>query len=98
MCNSAVPVHHQCPALLLGRCQAAELGTLCGTILGVGAGPGWPLVGSNHYYYYCYFLGSHIWHMEVPRLVVQLDIQLPAYGTDTAMQDPSRVCDLHHSS
>jgi len=34
--------------------------------------------------------------MEVPRLGVQLNLQLPAYAT--AMQDPSRVCDLYHSS
>ena len=24
------------------------------------------------------FLGLHLWHMEVPRLVVQLELQLPA--------------------
>ena len=36
--------------------------------------------------------------MEVPRLRVELELQLPAYTTATAMQDPSRVCDLHHSS
>ena len=33
--------------------------------------------------------------MEVPRLGVELELQLPAYTTAT---DPSRVCDLHHSS
>ena len=32
--------------------------------------------------------------MEVPRLGVKLELQLPAYAT--AMQDPSHVCDLHH--
>ena len=36
--------------------------------------------------------------MEVPRLGVELELQLPAYTTDTAMQDPSCVCDLHYSS
>ena len=36
--------------------------------------------------------------MEVPRLGVQLELQLPANTTATAMQDLSRVCDLHHSS
>jgi len=36
--------------------------------------------------------------MEVPRLGVQLELQLQAYTTATAMPDPSRVCDLHHSS
>ena len=36
--------------------------------------------------------------MEVPRLGVKLELQLPAYATATAMQDPSWVCDLHQSS
>ena len=36
--------------------------------------------------------------MEVPRLRVQLELQLPAYITATATSDPSRSCDLHHSS
>jgi len=36
--------------------------------------------------------------MEVPRLGVQSELQLPAYTTAIAMQDPSRVCDLHYSS
>ena len=33
--------------------------------------------------------------MEVPRLGVQLELQLPAYTTATVMPDPSHVCDLH---
>ena len=37
-------------------------------------------------------------HTEVPRLGVKLRLQLPAYTTVTATQDPSYVCDLHHSS
>ena len=36
--------------------------------------------------------------MEVPRLGVKLELQLLAYATTTAMQDPSCVCYLHHSS
>ena len=36
--------------------------------------------------------------MEVPRLVVQLELQLPAYTTAIAMQDPSHIFNLHHSS
>ena len=36
--------------------------------------------------------------MEVPRLGVQSELQLPAYTTATATPDTSRVCDLHHSS
>ena len=36
--------------------------------------------------------------MEVPRLGVEWELQLPTYTTATAMQDQSRVCNLHHSS
>ena len=36
--------------------------------------------------------------MEVPRLGGQSELQLPAYETAAAMQDPSRVCNLHHNS
>ena len=36
--------------------------------------------------------------MKVPRLGVQLELQLLAYTMATAMQDPSHICDLHHSS
>ena len=35
--------------------------------------------------------------MEILRLGVKLELQLPTYTTATAMQDPSRVCDLHCS-
>ena len=44
------------------------------------------------------FLGPHLQHMEVPRLGVQLELQLPACITTTAMQDLSCVCSLHRSS
>ena len=44
------------------------------------------------------FLGPHLRPMEVPRLGVQSELQLPVYTTATAMLDPSHVCDLHHSS
>ena len=36
--------------------------------------------------------------MEVPRLGVILELQLPAYTTGRAMQDLSHICDLYHSS
>ena len=47
-----------------------------------------------------FFLGGRLeqQHMEVPRLGVESEIQLPAYTTATARWDPSRVCDLYHSS
>ena len=42
------------------------------------------------------FLGPHLWHMEVPRLGVKWELQLLAYTTATATQDPNQVCDLPH--
>ena len=45
-----------------------------------------------------FFLGPHPWHLEVPRLVVESELQLPAYATVTAMADLSHICDLHCSS
>ena len=33
--------------------------------------------------------------MEVPRLGVESELQLPVYTTVTAMQDPSHICNLH---
>ena len=44
------------------------------------------------------FLGLHMWPIKVPRLGVQLELQLPAYTAATTMWDPSGICDLHHSS
>ena len=35
---------------------------------------------------------------KVPRLGVESDLQLLAYTIDTATWDPSRVCDIYHSS
>ena len=36
-------------------------------------------------------------HVEVPRLGVELELQLLAYETATAIPDLSCICDLHHS-
>ena len=44
------------------------------------------------------FLGPHPRHMELPRLGVESELQLPAYAIATATQDPSQVSDLYHSS
>ena len=46
----------------------------------------------------CCFLGPHLWYTEVPRLGVELTLQLPVHTTATATWDPSGVCHLHHSS
>ena len=47
--------------------------------------------------FYYFFLWPHLCHMEVPRLGVEGELQLPACTTDTARQDLSHICDLHHS-
>ena len=47
---------------------------------------------------YFSFLGLNTPHMEVPRLGVELELQLPAYATATATSEPSCIFDLHHSS
>ena len=48
--------------------------------------------------YFFVFEGPHPWHMEVPRLLVELELQLVAYATATARRDWSCICDLHYSS
>ena len=48
------------------------------------------------FFFFFFFFVLHPQHIEVPRLGVEPDLQLPAYAT--ASQDPSPVCDLHHSS
>ena len=63
-------------------------------------GPKW---GVSVYFYILYFyllvfLGPYSWHMEGLRLQVELELQLQAYTTATAMTHPSHICDLHHSS
>ena len=44
------------------------------------------------------FSGPYPWHMKVPWLGVELELQPLVYATATATPDPSRICDLHPSS
>ena len=44
------------------------------------------------------FSEPHPWHMEFPRLGVELELQLPAYATVTAAPDLSHNGHLHYSS
>ena len=63
------------------------------------SGPGVFLVFCCYCYFClfaCIFLGLHLWHMEVPNLRTELELQLPAYTTAVAMQHLSHICDLHH--
>ena len=48
--------------------------------------------------FFLLFLGLHLKYMEAPRLGVESEMWPPAYTTATAMQDPSLICHLHHSS
>ena len=48
-------------------------------------------------FHFFVFLGLHPWHMEVPKLVVELELELPAYTTATATPELSFNCNLHHS-
>ena len=45
-----------------------------------------------------FFLEPHLWHMEVPRLGGESELQLPAYTTAIATWGLSCICDLYHSS
>ena len=50
------------------------------------------------FFFFFVFLGPHSQHMEVPRLGVKSELQLPASTRATATEDLSRVCDLHQSA
>ena len=47
---------------------------------------------------FCFVFLPQVWHMEVPRLGAESELQPTAYATATAMSDQSTVCDLCHSS
>ena len=63
-------------------------------------------LGSNHdgepvgkrgelfFFYFFLFLGPHLRHMEVPRLGLELELQLLAFIIVTAKQSLSCICDL----
>ena len=55
-------------------------------------------MGGFCFFFFFVILGLHLWDMEAPRLGVKLELQLPAYPTDTEIQDLSTVCDQHYSS
>ena len=59
----------------------------------------WAIMGTPIFsFFFFFFLGLHVMHMEVPRLRVKSELQLPAYPAATAMPDLSCICDLHCSS
>ena len=50
------------------------------------------------WFFFFSFLGLNLQHMQVARLGVEWELQLPCYATATEMWDPSHICNLHHSS
>ena len=50
------------------------------------------------FFFFFVFSGPHLWHMEVHRLGVELELYLQAYTTATATWELSHICNLHHSS
>ena len=40
------------------------------------------------FFFSFFFLGPHLWHMEVPKLGIKSEPQLPAYVTAVATPDP----------
>ena len=45
-------------------------------------------------FFFFVFLGPHFWHMDVPRLGVKSELELPVYTIATATPDPCHICDL----
>ena len=70
-----------------------KVAVFCGTLLSCEL-PHFPLVK----FFFFFLKGLYLWHLEVPWLGVELELQLPAYTTAIAAQDPSGICDLQHSS
>ena len=48
--------------------------------------------------FFCFCLGPHLQHTEVPRLGIKTELQLLAYTLATATPDPSCVYNRHLSS
>ena len=52
-------------------------------------------------FFFLFFLGPKVLHLEIPRLGVESKLQLPAYTTDTAMRDLSLTATYttaHHNT
>ena len=49
------------------------------------------------YFFFLFLLRPHRWHMEVPRLGVELELFPLAYTTATARRGPSCICHLRRS-
>ena len=49
------------------------------------------LFTTEFYLFFFFFLGPHPWHMEVARLGVKSELQLPVYATATEMPDTAEA-------
>ena len=59
------------------------------------------MVGHSHLqgaFFVAVFLGLHLQHMEIPKLGIELELQLLAYAPAMATWDPSHIFDLYRSS
>ena len=72
---------------LVDLISASSSEDICGLLTGS------PLLLFFHKFLFFLFLRPHSLHMEVPRLGVKAELQLPAYATATAMPDLSCTCD-----
>ena len=48
-------------------------------------------------FYSILFLPPHLWHVKIPRLGVESELQLQAYTAAMATLNLSHVCDLYHT-
>ena len=68
------------------------------------SGQRYPLIASESGEFYgefsilFFFFWPHLWHMEIPRLGFESELQMLAYTTATATPDLSHICNLHPSS
>ena len=53
---------------------------------------------NDFFFFFLFFLGPHLHHMDVPRLGVDSELLLPVYTTTTGMPDLSHIFNLHHST
>ena len=56
------------------------------------------VAGITNFLFFFVFLGLHPWHMEVPRLGIESELEPSAYTTATSTPDLSHICDLHQSA
>ena len=66
--------------------------------VGRSAGDGEKEITFFFFFNFCLLSKAAPMHMEVPRLGVESELQLPAYTTATATRNPSPFCYPYHRS